>query len=118
MMIPEPKSSNGDLNWSYSDKKIEKSTFASENETKALDVLKTIININIDNDECITAEPQVANMDEREGKWRRLRAKNDQSVSEGVLDKTEETVTQEPPTRSLSDYDNFQIYVPEFQDPE
>ncbi|XP_065928632.1 uncharacterized protein [Magallana gigas] len=110
-LIPSKSSSTNDPNWTYQDEKIEKSTFASANEAKALDVLNTIIDINIDNEECITAQPPVFE-NVREGKWRPLRHKNESNVAV-VINKAKETEPDKAPCRTLSDYDNFQIYVPE-----
>lgn len=110
-LIPSKSSSTNDPNWTYQDEKIEKSTFASANEAKALDVLNTIIDINIDNEECITAQPPVFE-NVREGKWRPLRHKNESNVAD-VINKAKETEPDKAPCRTLSDYDNFQIYVPE-----
>lgn len=113
-LIPGKSGSTNDPKWTYRDEKIiEKSTFASANEAKALDVLNTIIDINIDNEECITAQPPVCE-NVREGKWRPLhvRHKNESNVAV-VINKAKETEPDKAPCRTLSDYDNFQIYVPE-----
>lgn len=110
-LIPSKSSSTNDPNWTYQDEKIEKSTFARANEAKALDVLNTIIDINIDNEECITAQPPVFE-NVREEKWRPLRHKNESNVAD-VINKAKETEPDKAPCRTLSDYDNFQIYVPE-----
>lgn len=105
----QSKSSTNDLYWTNQDDKIEKSTRV--NEAKALDVLNTIIDINIDNEECIIAQPPVFE-NVREGKWRPLRHKNESNVAD-VINKAKETEPDRTPCRTLSDYDNFQIYVPE-----
>eukprot|EP00105_Crassostrea_gigas_P016475 XP_011433863.2 PREDICTED: uncharacterized protein LOC105332838 isoform X2 [Crassostrea gigas] len=113
-LIPGKSGSTNDPKWTYRDEQlIEKSTFASANEAKALDVLNTIIDINIDNEECITAQPPVCE-NVREGKWRPLhvRHKNESNVAV-VINKAKETEPDKAPCRTLSDYDNFQIYVPE-----
>lgn len=99
----QSKSSTNDPYWTNQDDKIEKSTFASVNEAKALDVL---------NEKCITAQPPVFE-NVREGKWRPLRHKYESSNVADVINKAKETEPDRTPCRTLSDYDNFQIYVPE-----
>lgn len=55
-----------------------------------MDTLHTIIDINIGNEECITAQPPVFNMNVREGKWRSLRQKNEINVAD-VMNMAKET---------------------------
>ncbi|XP_061177250.1 uncharacterized protein LOC133185983 [Saccostrea echinata] len=115
-LIPEKGDSRPEFG-TYSDKNIERSTFTSTNETKALDVLKDIIDINIDNEECISSSPNMTNIQVRKGKWRPIRRLNRENVSD-VNFEEKKIEKPEPLHRTLSDYDNFQISMPEFSDQE
>ncbi|XP_048767079.2 uncharacterized protein LOC125674083 isoform X2 [Ostrea edulis] len=99
----------------YTNKNIERSTFTSANESKGLDVLDDIIDIEIDNDEHITTAPNMTNMYVREGKWKPKR--KHENVTEVSCNDRE---NDKPGLlcRSLSDYDKVQVYLPEYSDEE